>query len=221
MDKRKVKLGIVITIVLVLVCLLFSVLKNVKIDEFYPALITFVIDSSASNQTKLEEQKKYLKQICNRLDPEDKIKIVRVSEDAYLIYEGTPHNISGITKSLNSFTKYDSKDYGTAYGEGLKKAFSYTSNAGDKYIPAIVVIGDLENEGNLAKQINWNTLPDDVKKIKSQKDNLVMMFVYAHPQKLDLVKTKLGSILGEDKLIISPEENADKALKSFIYALGR
>ena len=48
-----------------------------------------------------------------------------------------------------------------------------------------------------------------------------MMFVYAHPQKLDLVKTKLGSILGEDKLIISPEENADKALKSFIYALGR
>lgn len=33
-------------------------------------------------------------------------------------------NGSTITKSMDAFTKYDEKDYGTAYGVGLKKAFS-------------------------------------------------------------------------------------------------
>ena len=221
MDKRVLKLGLVLVGALIILILLVTGIKNIKIDEFKPASITFVIDASASNQAKLEEQKQFLKQVCSRLDPEDKVKVIRVSQDAYLIYEGTAQNSNGITKSLNSFTQYDSKDYGTAYGDGLKKAFSYAVAAKDTYIPAIVVIGDLENEGNAEKQINWNTLPQDVKKVKEQAPQLAMMFVFAHPQKLDLVKTKLGSILGEEKLIISPEENADKALKSFIYALGR
>lgn len=221
MDKRMLKLSIVVVIAIVLVSLVFSALKNIKVDEFHPASVTFVIDASALNQSKLSEQKKFLRQLCNRLDPEDKVKIVRVSEDAYLIYEGNAHNSAGISKSLDSFTQYDSKDYGTAYGDGLKKAFSYVTSLDDEYVPAIVVIGDLENEGAQAKQINWNSLPNEVRKVKAQKENLTMMFVFAHPQKLDLVKTKLGPILGEEKLIISPEENTDKALKSFIYALGR
>ena len=221
MDKRKIKLGIVCGIAFIVIVLAIVGLGNIKIDDFHPASVIFVIDSSASNQTKLDDQKRYLKQMCKRLDPEDKVKIIRVSEDAYMIYEGNSHNSAGISKSLDSFTRYDEKDYGTAYGDGLKKALSFALDAKGKYVPAIVVIGDLENEGNQAKQINWNTLPSDVKKVQQQVPELVMMFVFAHPQKLDFVKTKLGKILGEEKLILSPEENSDKVIKSFIYALGR
>ncbi len=221
MDRRIIKLGIVLVLGLVVIILLINVLKNIKIDEFHPASVIFVIDASASNQAKLDEQKSYLKQLCKRLDPEDKVKIIRVSEDAYMIYEGNSHNSAGISKSLDSFTQYNNKEYGTAYGDGLKKALSFAIDAKGKYIPAIVVIGDLENEGSQEKQIDWNNFPNEIKKVKEQIPELAMMFVFAHPQKLDLVKTKLGKIFGEEKLILSPEENADKAIKSFIYALGR
>ena len=69
-----------------------------KVDDFKPAAVIFVVDSSASNQKKLPEQKKLLRQICNILDPEDLIKILKVSEDSYLIYEGAPFNGSGLKK---------------------------------------------------------------------------------------------------------------------------
>ncbi len=69
--------------------------------------------------------KKFVKQVCNRLDPEDVIKIIRVSEEAYLIYEGSSHHTKAISDSMNEFTKFDSKDWGTAYGVGLDKALSF------------------------------------------------------------------------------------------------
>lgn len=34
------------------------------------------------------------------------------------------------------------------------------------YVPAVVVIGDLENEGAIEKQINWDILPKNVQNIK-------------------------------------------------------
>lgn len=34
------------------------------------------------------------------------------------------------------------------------------------YIPAVVVIGDLENEGAEEKQIDWNELPKEVSNVK-------------------------------------------------------
>ena len=51
--------------------------------------------------------------------------------------------------------------------------------------------------------------------------NLSMMFLFAHPQKLDMVKEKLGPVLGEKKLVLAPEQNVDKALRKFITAIGR
>ena len=182
----------------------------------------FVVDSSASNQAKLPEQKRFLKQMCAQLDPEDQIKIIKVSQDAYIIYEGSPQNTSGITKSMEAFTKYEPEALGTAYGDGLKKAFSYALNMKrDGYIPAVVVIGDLENEGATSKQVDWDSLPNNIKNIKKYAPDISLMFLYAHPQKLDMVKEKLGSILGEDKLVIAPEQNVDKALRKFLNAIGR
>ena len=32
------------------------------------------------------------------------------------------------------------------------------------YTPAIVIMGDLENEGDITKQINWSILPQDLEK---------------------------------------------------------
>lgn len=222
LNKRLVTLGLLILILSVAGKFLWMGLRQIKVDDFHPAAVIFVIDSSASNQKQLPEQKKTLRQICNLLDPEDQIKILRVSEDAYLIYEGTPMNGSVITKSMDAFTQYDKNDYGTAYGVGLKKAFSHVltmQKAG--YRPAVIVMGDLENEGAIEKQINWNTLPQNVQNVKQYAPELSMMFLDAHPAKLDLVKEKLTPVLDEEHLIVSPKQNIDKSIRKFLHALGR
>ena len=222
MNKRLITLGIIILALSIITKLLYAGLKNLEIDDFKPAAVMFVVDSSASNQEELTEQKKYLRQLCSLLDPEDKIKILKVSEDSYLIYEGTPHNNSGIQKAMEAFTQYDPDEYGTAYGEAIKKAFSHClTMKKEGYTPAVVVIGDLENEGSIEKQINWETLPQNVSAVKKYVPDIAMMFVYAHPEKLDMVKEKLTPVLGEKKLIVSPAQNADRASREFLKAIGR
>ena len=165
-NKRLIILGFLILAVAIVGKLLFCGLKNIKIDDFHPASVIFVIDSSASNQSKLDDEIKYLKNMCSILDPEDTIKILRVSEKSYLIYEGAPTETSAINDTLKEFTKYNQQDYGTAYGEAIKKAFDHAlTMKKEGYVPSIVVIGDLENEGDVTKQINWDTLPENVAKI--------------------------------------------------------
>ncbi len=221
-NKRLIMLGLLILVVAFIGKLLFIGMKNIKIDDFHKAAIIFVIDSSASNQQMLPEEIKFAKSLCSILDPEDEIKILKVSEESYLIYEGSPSDSKGITKAVEAFTKYNPKDYGTAYGIGLKKAFEHClTMKKEGYVPAVVVIGDLENEGALEKQIDWNNLPENINKIKEYIPEISMMFVYAAPEKLDLVKTKLNPILGEKKLIIANETNADKAKRRFLEAIGR
>ena len=222
MNKRLIILGLLILAISVVGKLLYAGLKNIKVDEFHKAAIVFVIDSSASNQKMLPDEIKYTKSLCSILDPEDEIKILRVSQDAYLIYEGSPSNTKGITKALDAFTQYSAKDYGTAYGEALKKAFDHClTMKKEGYVPAVVVIGDLENEGAIEKQINWDTLPENLKKVQDYVPEISMMFVYAHPEKLDMVKSKLNPVLGEKKLIIANETNVDKANRRFLEAIGR
>ena len=222
LNKKLVTLGLVVLILSVAIRFVWAGLRQIKVDDFHPSAVIFVIDSSASNQKRLPEQKKTLRQIFNLLDPEDQIKILRVSEDAYLIYEGSPMNGSSITKSMDAFTKFSAKDYGTAYGVGLKKAFSHAlTMKKDGYVPAIVVIGDLENEGAIEKQINWDTLPENVQNVKKYAPDISMMFLDAHPAKLDLVKEKLTPVLGEAHMIVSPEQNIDKSIRRFLHAIGR
>jgi len=221
-NKKLITLGLIILSLSIVLKALWAGLSHVKIDDFKPAGVVFVIDSSASNQEKLPEQKKLLKQICNILDPEDQIKILRVSQDAYLIYEGAPTNGSGITKAMDEFTKFDEKDYGTAYGLGLKKAFNHCLNLKKSgLVPAIVVMGDLENEGAIENQIDWKLLPQNVKNVLEYAPDLSMMFLNAHPAKLDLVKETLTPVLGETNLIVAPEQTSDKAIRKFLTAIGR
>jgi len=197
-------------------------LSKIKVDDFHKAAIIFLVDSSASNQQQLSEQLKTLKQLCSMLDPEDQIKILRVSEEAYLIYEGSPQSSSEIRKSMDEFTKFNAKEYGTAYGLALKKAFNHaTVMYKEGYVPSVVVIGDLENEGDTNKQINWDSLPEEVQAVKDKTQNFTLMFLYAKPDKLDFVKEKLSPILGENNLIIATQTTANKALRKFLTAIGR
>jgi len=222
MNKRLITVGFLILAIAIIGKMLFVAAKNIKVDDFHKAAIVFVIDSSASNQKMLPEEIKFTKSLCSILDPEDEIKILKVSEEAYLIYEGSPSDSKGITKAVEAFTQYNSKDYGTAYGTAIKKAFEHClTMKKEGYVPAVVVIGDLENEGAAEKQINWDTLPANVKKVQEYIPEISMMFVYAHPEKLDLVKTKLNPVLGEKKLIIANEANVDKSKRRFLEAIGR
>ena len=88
------------------------------------------------------------------------------------------------------------------------------------YRTAVVVIGDLESD-NSNSPINWDTLPKNIEKTKQYLPELAVMFMYASPEKLDLVKTKLNPVLGEKKLIIANSANADKVNRRFITAIGR
>ena len=222
MNKRLIISGILILGIAILGKLLFLAAKNIKVDDFHKAAVIFVIDSSASNQNMLPEEIKFTKSLCSLLDPEDQIKILKVSQDSYLIYEGAPSDSKGIQKAVDTFTQYNAKDYGTAYGEAIKKAMEHClTMKKEGYVPAIVVVGDLENEGDITKQIDWNNLPNNIKNIKTYIPEIAMMFVYAAPEKLDLVKTKLNPVLGESKLIIANEANVDKANRRFLAAIGR
>lgn len=222
MNKRFKKLSIIVVLLVILIAGFVGCCRSLKIDEFTPASVIFVVDSSASNQSRLEEQKSFVKQVCNRLDPEDKIKIIRVSEEAYLIFEGSPHSSKNITDSMNEFTKYDSKDWGTAYGQGLEKALTFSeSMKKEGYRPSVIVVGDLENEGAIEKQLNWKKLPNDIKKMQTVAPEFAIMFAFAHPQKLDLVKSTLAPVLGESKLVISTEQNIDKSINEFLNTIER
>ncbi len=222
MNRRLIGFGIAILIATIFLRLLITGVKNLKVDAFHPVATIFVIDASASNQKDLNEQKKFLRQMCSILDPEDQIKILRVSQKSYLIYEGSPQNGSSITKAMNAFTQYNQIEIGTAYGLALKKAFGHAlAMKKDGYTPCIVVMGDLANEGDLAGQINWDTFPQNVAKIQKYAPDLSMVFLFASPEKLDFVKEKLAPVLGEEKLIVSPEQNVDKTIRKFTAAIGR
>jgi hypothetical protein len=221
-NKRLIIIGLLILAIAIVGKLIFVAAKNIKVDDFHKAAIIFVVDSSASNQKMLPTEIKYIKSLCSILDPEDEIKILKVSEKSYLIYEGSPSDSQGITKAVEAFTKFDKNDYGTAYGEAIKKALEHClTMKKEGYVPSVVVIGDLENEGSVDKQINWDTLPENVNSVKTYIPELSMMFVFAHPEKLDMVKTKLNPVLGETKLIIANEQNASKAQRRFLDAIGR
>lgn len=222
MNKKLIILGILFLSIAIVLKLLYVGFKNIKVAEFHKAAVIFVLDSSASNQNMLDKEIKYLKSFCSLLDPEDEIKVLKVSQNSYLIYEGPPSDQSGITKALSKYTKYEKNAYGTAYGTALKKAFSHCLTMKEEgYNPSIVVIGDLENEGNPEGQVNWDTLPSNVKNVQKYIPEIAMMFVYAHPQKLDMVKEKLSPVLGEKRLIIANEQNTDKSQRRFLNAIGR
>lgn len=204
-------------------CLLVFGISKIKPDDFHKASVIFVVDSSASNAKDLPVQIDTLRQLCSMLDPEDHVKILRVSEKSYIIYEGSPQSTTEIRKALKEFTKIDGDEYGTAYGLAIKKAFNHSLTLfKDGYNPAVVVMGDLENEGALENQINWDTFPSEVEDMKNQTDDkLAMMFLYAAPDKLDYVKEKLSPVLGEQKLIIGNKTQAKKVLNKFLPAIGR
>lgn len=221
MNKKLITIGFLILAIAVIAKSLLVIGKNLKIDDFHKSAIIFVIDSSASNQKKLPEEIKYVKSLCAILDPEDAVKILKVASGSYLIYEGNPGDTAGIEKAIESFTN-NKNDYSTSYGEGIKKALGYSLTMKQEgYRPSVVVIGDLRNQGTLTKQINWETLPQNVKNVQKYVPELAMMFVYASPEKLDLVKTKLSPVLGETKLIIANEAMVDKSSRRFLKAIGR
>lgn len=220
MNKRLITIGLFILAISIVIKLFIVGISHIKVDEFHKSSIVFVIDST--NSQKLPDEIKYIQSLCAILDPEDSIKIIKVSQSAYLIFEGSPGDSSGIKKAIESYTKNDSNIHGVAYNEGIKKAFENSlTMAKDGYNSSVVVIGELDSSANEQLGINWKTLPANIKKIKEYTPELAMMFVYATPEKLDLVKTKLNPILGEKKLIISNEANIDKANRRFLDAIGR
>ena len=106
--------------------------------------------------------------------------------------------------------------------ELLTKSFKHAINMHKEgYIPSVVVIGDLENEGDTSKQVNWDLLPQEVQKVKNQTNEFTMMFLYANPDKLDFVKEKLTPVLGENNLVIGTSTTANKSIRKFLTAIGR
>lgn len=196
-------------------------LKNVKIDDFKPAAIIFLIDSSESNKKNIESQKNFIKNFCKTLDPEDTVKIIQFSQGSYLIYEGSPQNSSAISKSINLYTNQDKSKY-LIPTDVVKKAVSHCLEMQKNgYKPVNIMLSDLEDETDYLKIFNWDTLPKNIKRTKKYIPDLTMAFLFAHPAKLDYVKGKLNPVLGENHLIISTEETIDKVPGKIFKAIGR
>ena len=222
MFKRTCTLGLVLLITLYAVKLIVVGFKNMDLAEFKPVAAIFLLDISASNRSLQAEQEKLILRISKRLDSEDHALIYIVSEDAYNIYNGNPHKLVQIKESMNKRGAYDAKSFGTAYGLALKKAVGDALRYEEQgYKPAILILGDLENEGDITKQINWNTLPTNMKNTLKYVPDLTLAFLYAHPQKLDTVRQTLLPVMDEKHLIMASEENADLALRKFMEAVGR
>ena len=79
----------------------------------------------------------------------------------------------------------------------------------------------MENEGAVENQIDWKLLPENVKSIMEYAPDLSIMFLNAHPAKLDQAKETLTPVLGETHLIVAPEQTSDKAIRKFLTAIGR
>lgn len=198
---------------------IFSLVKNIKIDNFKPAFFAILVDVSENNK-KLDLQNKFIKQFCAILDTEDKVKILQVSGDSYLIYEGSPQSLTEITKSLNQYTKIAGNKKVSSYNLAIKKAVQHCLvMKKNGYIPSIIVIGSLENNGKDA--IDWNTLPLNIKKTLKYMPDFTMSFLWAEPKFLDKVKVELTPILGENQLIISTEYTIDKVSRKILKAIGR
>lgn len=220
MDKRLITVGLVILGAAIFIKTAFVLLSHVKIDEFHKTAITFIVDTSSANQAKIPAQTKYIKSLCAVLDPEDAIKIIKTDKISYLIYEGSPGDGVAITNAMKKYTQNGSNQ--NSYGEAIKKAVDYSlTMKKNGYNASIVVIGNLEDNGDVSKRINWNTLPKNIEKTQKYLPELSMMFAFADPQKLDEVKTKLNPILGENKLILVNEVNLQKSNNKFIKAIGR
>ena len=160
--------------------------------------------------------------ISKRLDSEDQALIYVVTEDTYNVYNGVPHKLVAMREAMKKRSVIDEKSFGTAYGLALKKAIGDALRyKQDGYKPAIVILGDLENEGDITKQINWNTLPKNIKRTMQYIPDLTLAFLYAHPQKLDEVRQTLLPVMSDKQMIIASEENVDQAVRKFLEAVGR
>jgi len=222
MFRRTCVLGLILVAALYIIkCVVFFAMK-VELAEFQPAGVIFLLDTSASNKTLQSRQEDTILKICKRLDSEDKSWIYIVTEDAYRIYNENPHRLNDIRKAFAERGQLDAKAYGTAYGLTLKKAVNDALQFKQEgYKPSIVVLGDLENEGDITKQINWDKLPANMEKTLKHIPELSLAFLYAHPKKLDDARDKLRNVIPENQLFFSSEENVDLTVNRFIKAIGR
>ena len=222
MFKKALTLGIILIFLVYLLKLVVVGCSKIETAEFKPVSVIFLLDISASSRGSIDKQKDVILKIAKRLDSEDNVLIYLVTEDAFNVYNGNPHKLVDMRKSMNKYGEFDPKAYGTAYGVALKKAINDSLRyKEDGYQPAIVVLGDLENEGDITKQINWNTLPSNLEKTLKYIPDLSLTFLYAHPQKLDDVRQSLLTVLDEKKLVMASEENVDQAIRKFMGIVER
>ncbi|MBQ4078127.1 VWA domain-containing protein [bacterium] len=222
MFRKSLIFGFLLVVVVIVIKFAVAGMSRVEFSEFKPVCAIFLLDVSASNREMLWSQQQTILKIGKKLDSEDHAKIYVVTEDAYEVYDGAPHKTIAMRQAMNKRSEFDSKAYGTAYGVALKKAIGDALRyKADGYTPAIIVLGDLENEGAIDKQINWDILPKNLQKTLQYIPDLSLTFLYAHPEKLDAVKQKLVSVMGEKQLVMASEENVDLAVRKFSTAVGR
>ena len=222
MFKRTLTLGLVLLLAVYVTKFLIVGFRNLDLQEFKPVAAIFLLDISASNRSLQDQQEQLILRISKRLDSEDTALIYIVSEDAYNIYNGNPHKLPQIKEALKKRGAFDSKAYGTAYGLALKKAVGDALRYEEQgYKPSIIILGDLENEGDIKKQINWSVLPKNIKNTMKHIPDLTLAFLYAHPQKLDNVRQTLLPVMEEKHLIMASEENVDLAVRKYMEAVGR
>ena len=220
MFRKTCTLGIILVLALYIIKCVFILLSGIELADFKQAGVIFLLDTSASNKNLQARQEKTIVKMCKSLDVDDKAIIYVVTENTFQIYNGNPHKVGVIKKAFEERAKLDSKSWGTAYGAAIKQAVDDAlalKNQGFK--PSIVILGDLENEGDIKKQINWNKLPSNMKKTLKYLPDLSVVFLYAHPEKLDMARNTLKTVFPANQLFFASEENVELTVKGFMKSV--
>ena len=147
MFRRTCTLGLLLLVTVYALKLIIVGFQNLDLSEFKPVAAVFLLDVSASNRNLLAEQEQTILRISKRLDSEDQALVYVVTEDTYSVYNGNPHKLVAMKEAIRKRGAFDEKSFGTAYGLALKKAIGDALRyKQDGYKPAIIILGDLEND---------------------------------------------------------------------------
>ncbi len=222
MFRRTCILGVILVLAVFIIKNIVVFLSGIKLAEFNPAGVVFILDISNPDRSLLEREEKTILKICKSLDIEDKSKIYVLNDNAVLIYNEAPNKKSAIKKAFEEHSRYDQNSQGAAYGLALKKAVDDSLNMKKQgYKPNIVILGGLENKGALEKQINWEKLPQNMGNTMKYIPDLSIVLLYATPKKLENSREKLKNVMPEEQLFFASEENVDITVDRFIQSIGR
>jgi predicted nucleic acid-binding Zn ribbon protein len=133
-----------------------------SVDSYKPIAVIMAIEHSSNSH----QYENIARAVDNMLDPEDIVKMLEVSVQPSLLYEGHGQQTSNIRKSIQNLTiaNYEQNDYVEAYKNTISKLKNVVTEINSEYLPYVIIIGKFGNENSRLKRVEWSMLSDNFNK---------------------------------------------------------